>query len=354
MFIYILLALFGYFFAFLELSTNKKNRNEKLLLFFAYIFFSVLLTLLQGLRGEVGNDYLGYKQYYESTDVINSNYEFGFKYLVCFFKFVNINYNLFQFIMAIITGGIFYSYIYKKTRYPFFFLFAYFCIFFFPVNFSQLRQQIAISVLMLFSLINKKNSKIITIIALVLAATFHRTCLILVTVPLMRILMKKKSKTILFILFCITILFMLYAKVFFEIIQMLKRLTVLPPLILNILYYYTEEMNNVGIGAGVYASFFLCIIIIFFSDENYKNTFYFVIAFILDKAGFFVVVIQRFSYYFYFNKLGLESYSNVAINKRVKGYTKLLAIFLLLTYLFLINLKYLVDAGSYIIPYRFF
>ena len=78
------------------------------------------------------------------------------------------------------------------------------------------------------------------------------------------------------------------------------------------------------------------------------------IAFLLDKAGFIAVVIQRFAYYFYFNKLGLTSYSNVIINKKNKGTKKILSLFLLLTYFFLVYIKYLIDVGSFIVPYKFF
>lgn len=352
--IYILLLLYGYFFSLLELSTNNKKKDERLLLFFAYIFFSFLLVILQGFRGEVGNDYLAYRNYFESPNVMDNNFEIGFKYLVYFCKTINISYNLFQLIMAFFIGVISYSYIYKKTKYPIFFLFVYFCIFFFPINFSQIRQQIAICILMLFSLINKKKSKIIIIIGCFLAATFHKTCLILVIVPLLKIIMKKKSKVILYCLLCIAVIITVYAQFFFGLTRLLTKIPFLPPVILDVVYYYTQEMNKVGIGAGVYASYILCFIIILFSDRDYKKTFYFAIAFLLDKAGFFVVVIQRFSYYFYLYKLGIESYTNVIENKIIKGNTKILTIFLLLTYFFLINLRYMIDARDYIIPYRFF
>lgn len=353
--IYIFLGLFGFFFSFLELATNKKNTNEKLILYFAYIFFSILLIILQGFRSEVGHDYLAYKKYYESIDVMNSNFEIGFKSLVFVFRKINLSYNAFQVIMSFFTGLIFYTFIYKNTKFPIFFLYIYLCIFFFPINFSQIRQQISICILMMFTLLNKKHSKLITIIGLILAATFHRTCLILVFVPLVEIAIKKKSKTFLLFLFGISICLMLYSKIILDfLISLLAKLTFLPTVILNTVYYYTERMNLANIGAGVYASFILCFIILIFSEKENKNTFYFMIAFLLDKAGFIAVVIQRFAYYFYFNKLGLTSYSNVIINKKNKGTKKILSLFLLLTYFFLVYIKYLIDVGSFIVPYKFF
>lgn len=347
MFIYVFLAVFGAFFSFIEVSSKQDKKSIKLLFLIFYILFAGSLIVLTAFRENVGNDYLVYKDYYNGQ-YISDNFEIGFKYLIDFFKYFNFSYNVFQIMISLFTGCVMFLFFYKKSKFPIFILYLYFCLFFYVINFSQLRQYIAISILMLFSLFNKKNNKILFFLGVCISFFIHKSSILVLFIPIIEFIFRKKEKIVSNLIFIFSLCFIFLYKDILNFLSLyLFKFKKLPEIIAY--YVYTASLPKIGI--GVFASVLVTILVLYRSkNKNQKSRFHYIMYFFLEKAGCVINVFQRVGYYFELNYLGIDCNCYIIRKRTVFDY---FVNFLFIMYFLSINIRYLLIDGEFIIPYSF-
>jgi hypothetical protein len=120
---------------------QRKAQNSK----FSFFIALLLLFFLSGMRHEVGKDWHAYLYFYNNTEFTYKYVEIGYSMINDLFSTMGLNYNIFLFAISFITL----LFIYKvgiNLKYKLIFLFVYFSELFLYLNFSGMRQGIAIAI----------------------------------------------------------------------------------------------------------------------------------------------------------------------------------------------------------------
>lgn len=174
---------------------------------FKWIFLisSLLLMLLSAIRYGSGTDYFSYNYHYniipdniaELADV--SGQEIGYKLLMFLTKKLGINYSGFIIIISIFTMSIFTKYIIKNSNYKMLSLLMFYCVYYHIYVNSGLRQGIALAIFFLgFYKYFKKNKTKKYVLTIVIASLFHRSVLITLLIPIIKVMYNKYFKNITF------------------------------------------------------------------------------------------------------------------------------------------------------------
>lgn len=151
-----------------------------------YIFLAVIFLLVAGFR-EVGFDYEMYKYLYVTFKSKNWYQESLYYSLEVGYAYINHIAPSFQILVVVITTviiSVFFSFIYKNTKYPFLAIFVYFGIFFYTSLMGQYRQAFALGMVLLA--INNIENRKKFLLFIIIAFSFHYTsvvALILLFVP---------------------------------------------------------------------------------------------------------------------------------------------------------------------------
>ena len=160
---------------------------------FPYIALCVALTLFAGLRGVgVDNDGIAYEDAFNLassmswSDLFTGNYpetmERGYLLLN---KVINVfggNIQVVFLLMAVITGGLNYALIYRKSPFPFLSVFVYVCFFYFYRDFTQIRYALA-SALSMWALFQFVERRYVAFFILVFVAAFFHASALVVLLP---------------------------------------------------------------------------------------------------------------------------------------------------------------------------
>jgi len=169
------------FLSYLLLLSSIPNRNQGILL----TLFAIVLIFLSGFRAiDVGTDTIHYKTYFDRiASGENLSVEIGWITLNKIIQLFDGSYQLLVFLVSLLTIIPIYFTLKKHSVNPLFSLFLYFTLYFYFYSFNISRQTLAISfVLLAFTyLLNKK--KVVYILLILLASTFHTSALI--TLPLL-------------------------------------------------------------------------------------------------------------------------------------------------------------------------
>lgn len=168
MLIYNAIFLFLTLFALLDLS-DKKN-----LAFFVIPCFT--LFILTAFRGNGGDDFFVYEQYFNSIPDELFKYGYGYYILNVIVKNVG-DYSLFIIIsssLCIILQSIF---IYRESEKPCFVLFVFFATSFLWLDFILIRQSIAVGFFIIAMIYFKNNKNILALLFLCMASLFHETAI---------------------------------------------------------------------------------------------------------------------------------------------------------------------------------
>lgn len=169
--IYYIFASFLIVLSFIELYVdNNKFKNAVL------VIMSICMILLVGLRDGsiVGIDSPAYYRFYE-TEL--SSVEVGYSLLNNFFSSIHAPYNLFLIFINSISLYFIYKFIKQNSNFFIFSLFIYYSDLFFYLNFSAVRQSIAISIVISSYYFIYKGYKAKPIALILIASLFHVTAL---------------------------------------------------------------------------------------------------------------------------------------------------------------------------------
>lgn len=188
---------------------------------YIYIFLFVYLTLLIGLRYEVGGDTLSYMGDYVWRDDLS---EWSFKYddngfqpfytLLCAIaKSISPDFLCFQMLHSILFNGLLFLFLYKYARYKFTALLCVFLICYLYFSTEILRESLAV-LIFAFNYKNLKENKLLKYyIGVALSCLFHVSAVFLVVLPLLRWI--KSGKNYFFALFCVLVI-MIQLPMFFS------------------------------------------------------------------------------------------------------------------------------------------
>lgn len=186
--------------------SKKKQRN------FVLLIWSIILILFIGFRGTTGTDtgtYISFFNYYTNTisnwQTIDKQYaEYGFYFLSVILKSISNNTNFYFLIISILTFSFLIPSLLKMSIYPIMGLIVYFSRFMLIRDMNQIRQALAI-VIIVFALKYLGDDRKKRFIWLLLLATcFHYSSII--TLPfifLYRINLTTKKAIWMFIISCI-------------------------------------------------------------------------------------------------------------------------------------------------------
>lgn len=166
----------------------KNGKNGRIVWYFLYIY----LTLLIGLRFEVGGDTINYMGYYQWQDDLD-NFSFtyggllqpGYNFLCAISKSISPDFYIFQIIHAIIINTLLFIFIVRNTRYIFTTLFCLYFVCYFYFTCEILREAIAI---MIFAYLSKPLMEKrwgVYFLGVGVCTLFHLSAFILIVFPLL-------------------------------------------------------------------------------------------------------------------------------------------------------------------------
>ena len=241
--IYLLLFIFFYSFICFDFLFKHSFR----LMFFSISLF--ILSLISGLRFEVGTDWEPYKNLFNDLELDWSflvnvfNFDFGYVLFNAFIRIFTDSYAVFLFLDSLIALGFIGWFIYKYSPLPNLSLFFFYNTYFISTYMGSNRRIIAIglSLISLSALIETKRAK--TYLYALIALLFHRTSFIVFFAKFLPTHVPKLKIVVLglFISFIIG-LFQLPFKLFGVISQAVSHLNNIP--VFSKLIYYSDIDNN--------------------------------------------------------------------------------------------------------------
>lgn len=143
-----------------------------------FIIFFFLVSLFVGLRYNTGADFYGYKTYFNHVlDKQINAYEPGYKYLNILFKYIFNNYFSVQCFSTILLLFSLYKFYKSKCKYFFTCIFLAITLSFYSLFMSQVRQSLAIAIILLGSKFIYEKKIIKYFLIVILASMFHITAL---------------------------------------------------------------------------------------------------------------------------------------------------------------------------------
>lgn len=317
---------------FIIILLNKKINNK----FFSKYdcFIIILLSLVCGLRYNVGSDYLLYQNAFNNLATYE-RMEFGVATLIKILNGLGFSYNTFLTIISFCTITFSYFSIKKYSKYPYQSLFLFICLGYYSMCFNGIRQMLAVSIC-LFSLKYLFNRKLFKyIICIGFAGTCHFTSLIML--PLYFIVDRIYSKKTLILFMMVSfILYFLYNPLLYAFTHMFP---VYMP------YYQKTSLTYWKPGVGTYLigtmHILMALIIIKYKNkiikEDEKNKFYINLFFL--SIPFYVLsfqnaLVSRFTYYFAIYEIFLIPYIiNIFFIKKNKYITIIITILFIVYYI---------------------
>ncbi|APW69043.1 EpsG family protein [Salmonella enterica] len=166
MLIYNTVFLFLVLCALLDLA-DKKN-------FFLFTLSFIVLLILMGFRGNGGDDFLVYQQYFNSLPIILYDYGVGYFYLNSFAKYFG-NYEFFIFVSSLLCLSLQSFFIYSETEKPCLVLLLFYSTSFLWLDFILIRQSIAVGFFVVAISLYKNSRNKLSFLFFVFSALFHET-----------------------------------------------------------------------------------------------------------------------------------------------------------------------------------
>ncbi len=203
MYIYILIVLVIIIF-YNKINTNKINLYDWIVIIF--------LTLICGLRENVGTDYSLYRYYYYNIED-NSRFEIAFKSIIEFLNHLGISYNVFLLIISMLTIFLFYFAIKKYSKKPAASIFYFITLGYYAYSFNIIRQMLAIAITLIGIKYIKEKNFLKYLIVILIASSFHLTALLMIPAYFLLNLKNNRRNNLLLLGICVTIPF-LYTRIF--------------------------------------------------------------------------------------------------------------------------------------------
>jgi hypothetical protein len=308
------------FFAIVELC-DPDRKHLKLVLF----FFIVVLILFIGLRYKTGADWAAYIKFFESIPQ-NGKTEFepGYAWLNRIIYYSLGNYFAVQFIATFVLIYAYYKFIKKHAQFPIFSLCLFFFFFFTHILMCQVRQSIAMGIILLGAE-NVFERKFIKYLLYVFAASlFHISAVFAIPVYFLYNYFGKPLP--IFLVFFCTLSYFYHDAVYF----LLAKITPFLPGRLGFLaarYLNSEIFTKTaefGTGLGYTARLLMVVFIVCICKNRDKKTWLFINCLVMAQMissvaiGFYIVYRLQ-SYYLMFGILGYENLFRSFSFKKVPG-----------------------------------
>lgn len=314
-----------------HISNKEKNTKDKL---FLVIVFFVMFIIVATRAMNIGNDTLSYLNIFRKCsiykwDILSADmyYEKGYLFFNVLLSFISSKPRFFMIIMSALFNYAVYRFIKDNSNNYLLSVLMYINLLFFYQSMTMMRQFLALSIVLLFSLKFVKEKKIFKfILSIIIASLFHSSALI--AILLYPIYYLKYSKKMVFIIFLSSMIVLITLnQVYPFVASMLNRET----------YYMTmvgeTKLANI-ISTLIYFVMFLFCSFVSKKGEGYEKDFY-LYTLIVAAAIFFIsinmAVLSRASQYYAI--LAIISLPNLMENK-VKNnkiiYSIVIVIFMML------------------------
>lgn len=188
-------------------SVDENNKNKKY-----FIFVTLFMIILVGYRDfSVGIDTYGYYKMYIKSANLDFNYvlrddvkEKGYLFIQILFNKLGIGFLGFNIFYAVFNFYIISLLIYKYSKMPWLSYFLYFCFSFYILSFTMIRQTLAMSIVILAIMQDKKDgiwSFLKFVLFVYIAYMFHSSAII--TMPLWFVRRLKFNKNLAIIIFVV-------------------------------------------------------------------------------------------------------------------------------------------------------
>jgi hypothetical protein len=305
-------------FSFAEICGPKRKYLKLMML-----FFTIVLILFIGLRYKTGRDWGNYIRLFESiprnrTDGIEPGYIWLNKIIYYTFR----NYFVVQFIATFILLCAYYNFIKNHSRFPIFSLCLFFIFFFFDILMSQVRQAIAMGIILLGAE-NIFERRFIKYFCYILAASLFHISAICVIPIFFLYNYSGRLLPIFLMLFCTVSYF--YTDIIYFIV------TKIAPLLFGrlgtiALAYLDSDIYSgkaeFGTGLNYIGSFLINLFIVCLCKTRDKNLRFFinclVVAQIIASVSTGFTIIQRLrAYYLMFGIIGYENLFRIFSFKKI-------------------------------------
>jgi len=336
--LYISIGISIFILALFDTIISNKYSGIKSIKRLLFVITSILAILFVGFREDCGFDYDSYFSLFMDFDSENwfsnaiiNGVEFGYAFL----NYILGDFRYLLLFMAFTTITLMFSFIYKYSPLPFISLFLLLGVIFYPSFMGQYRQGLAIS-LVLWAFVIKEESKLKSLLIIILASTFHSTAFI----GLLALFLPNKfySIRIYLLILLVALVSNLTLKSFFlsisdllptqmsgkiddyenaeELIVGINLAMLIRIIVLAIFLFYKNKLSNFKYGPYLVNLYFLSIIIYlgfgFLSQISIRGSLYFYfIEFILAPMLIFKTVgLQRILLFTFF--LGISIYRQIS------------------------------------------
>ena len=296
---YILFVLFLFIGSLLEVMGYREDQMK-------YVRWFILgfLLVFVGLRFNTGADWNNYKLAFESISegIKSTGWESGFIVLMKVIFYLFGNYYVLQFL---VTSLLLYSlnkFYTNNTNYPILSMTLFVLIFFTSILMAQLRQSIAMSVILIGAKYVFERNFLKYLIIVVLACLFHVSAIVALPIYFLN---RKISTTISVLLILTVQVFYFFPSV---ILNMVETIVVIFPSRFQRLfevYVGTSYADKVEFSSGVYyiATLLFLIVVLFLSKKSTDKSIYFhntlIILIILYSLSKAFLILERFQSYYY-------------------------------------------------------
>jgi hypothetical protein len=170
--IYILLISTLILFSFLEVCGLKKQQALQI-----FAGLSTVLILFAGLRYHTGSDWSTYIRFFNSASN-TVHFESGYYILNRMFKWIFNDYYVMQFAITAFVGIVFFKFIIRHSPYPIVTLTLFVALFFSDILMAQVRQSIALAIVVLSTKYIFKRKMIPFLCVIAIASSFHISAIV--------------------------------------------------------------------------------------------------------------------------------------------------------------------------------
>ena len=294
-----------------------------------FVFISIILVLLAGLRYEIGVDYNTYRFHYDYVpDVLHyfrydASIEIGYEFVTSVFKYLGAPFYWVTLFVASVTFMLLYRLSFQYSGYPILTLLMFFSSMYWGQVMGQMRQPLAILLLYQFIFLIVQNKKVLfSFVVILIAILFHKS-LFLMLLPLVLLSLKLQFRYY-FLIFFASVVVGYFVYPLSDVI-----VNILPNDILfrnSIVAYLTYLSNPIIFTTGMIERFMLFVIItylcykydilqrdkvnlIFYNIYFYGICFYFLFIHVSTEIGARGSFVLTYSMFFLFPNI-LKSISS--------------------------------------------
>ncbi len=327
---------------------------------FYFIVMSVYMIIIIGLRRtDIGIDTSNYASMYKSVgelDFSDLKYEMndkGFVVLQMIFNRLHIGFSGFNFIYAMYVIAVVSCYIYKESEMPWLSYFLYVCFGFFILDFTMVRQTLAMAIVLMAFMIDKNRGVkdfILFALLVILASTIHASAIIFMPVWFIKKL-PFNSLIVAFLLILIPLCYLFKGQLTGFLVNMAG----------NVSDKY-EGYSKVGEGsAGILLYLMMLVTVVFslfvpglFKDKKNATLFYLLCIMLVIFPGVQGGgAIMRIYYYFYMFMIVFIPNMVCSLDTKEKGFFVLIVFLYLAVGLYMYHGS-LTSNNFKIVPYHFY